>query len=395
MTDLKDLVGDVQRSVSTLLNAYQPNHHFYFASPTRELLAGPPLADLLSTGMANLSGRVNESLRLAKDLGHDDALVIGAVPFHSNEAASLQLSTRYRCQPRGDLDGQPPQVQTGFARITPFPTPEDYKQSVLGALHRFDSSSLEKVVLSRTLNIECEQDIDLNTLVARLQQRNPSGYSFAIPILGTDKTLVGASPELLVSRRGLAVLANPLAGSEPRHPDPVQDETLAKQLLASPKDRREHALVVEAVADALAPLCKRLKVPSEPELIQTPALWHLSTRIEGELASPRTTAIDLGLALHPTPAVCGYPVQAAHQAIADLEPHSRGLFTGMVGWSDAEGDGEWVVTIRCAEVERRRVRLFAGAGIVPGSCPEKELTETGTKFNTLLDALGIREEGKA
>lgn len=267
------------------------------------------------------------------------------------------------------------------------------------ALGRIARGELEKVVLSRTLEIECKQALDIQALVRRLEAHNASGYTFAVRLEDAamseahsmGSTLIGASPELLISRRGNKILANPLAGSEARSPDPVIDRARAERLLASPKDRHEHALVVDAIVEALRPLCRALHVPTTPQLIHTPTLWHLSTVLEGELRDPNTSSIDLALALHPTPAVCGYPRHAARQAIADIEAYDRGVYTGMVGWCDEAGDGEWAVTIRCAEVASHAIRLYAGAGVVAGSNPEKERAETGTKFNTMLNALGIRE----
>ena len=130
-------------------------------------------------------------------------------------------------------------------------------------------------------------------------------------------------------------------------------------------------------------------VPSEPSIFHTETMWHLGTRIEGVLKDPATTSLDLALAMHPTPAVCGFPQQKAAEAISDIESFNRELFTGMVGWCNASGDGEWAVTIRCAEINANKIRLFAGAGIVPGSNPDKELGETSAKFKTMLNALGI------
>jgi isochorismate synthase len=255
------------------------------------------------------------------------------------------------------------------------------------------------VVLSRTLEIQCERPPNVRALVRKLAQKNSNGYTFAVNLKNIDNertnasvhALVGASPELLISRQGNKVIANPLAGSEPRSDDPVIDQQRAEQLLRSEKDRREHALVIKAIEEALRPFCRTLNIPAEPSLISTPAMWHLSTTIHAELKDPATTSLQLALALHPTPAVCGYPCAEARRAISEIEPHERGLFTGIVGWCDAAGDGEWVVTIRCAEIKDRDVRLYAGAGIVAGSDPQKELAETGAKFNTMLTALGISE----
>ncbi len=118
-------------------------------------------------------------------------------------------------------------------------------------------------------------------------------------------------------------------------------------------------------------------------------MLHLSTRIEGTVSDANTSVLKLASALHPTPAVCGYPTAQAYDFISQVEPFDRGYFTGLVGWVDARGNGEWVVVIRCAEVEKKRIRVYAGAGIVSGSEPQSELEETGNKMRTVLNALGI------
>ena len=387
----------------SLLDHYNPDTCIYFASPRYALLAKPPFVHVPETGMSDLAQRVAESWRLARELGHTSSVIIGAIAFDVAAKSYLRLSTHVE---RADapLCGR---AKAGDAAHLPLkdytlkevPQPEAYMAGVKEALARFARGELEKVVLSRTLEIECKQALDIKALVQRLEAHNASGYTFAVRLEdaamqdahSVSNTLIGASPELLISRRGNKIMANPLAGSEPRSPDPRLDRVRAERLLASPKDRHEHALVVAAVAEALRPFCRELHVPIAPQLIHTPTLWHLSTLIEGELRDLQASSLDLALALHPTPAVCGYPRPAARQAIADIEAYDRGVFTGMVGWCDDSGDGEWAVTIRCAEVASHSIRLYAGAGVVAGSIPEKELAETGAKFNTMLNALGIRE----
>ncbi len=118
-------------------------------------------------------------------------------------------------------------------------------------------------------------------------------------------------------------------------------------------------------------------------------MWHLSTVIEGELIDPKTSSRELCRALHPTPAVCGFPRDHAKSVIGQIENFNRNYFTGSLGWTDSCGNGEWIVTIRCAEVNGTTLDLFAGAGIVAGSSPEMETRETGAKFNTMLSALGL------
>jgi isochorismate synthase len=199
--------------------------------------------------------------------------------------------------------------------------------------------------------------------------------------------LVGASPELLISRQGSEVRANPLAGSAPRSGDKDEDRANAAALAASAKDREEHAIVVDAIVAALQPLSATLTWDPEPVLLETANVWHLSTRFRGRLVDPAPTALDLALALHPTPAVAGAPTDGALAAIGQLEGFSRGAYAGPVGWVDADGNGTWAIALRCALLSRDRATLYAGAGIVAASDPAEEIDETDRKFRASLDAL--------
>lgn len=379
----------------SLLDSYTPEDSLYFSSPQQALLAKPPFANLLDAGMNGLLQRVTESLRFARELGHADPRVVGAIGFDVDAQSWLRLSTCSEIRSAQRAQEQAPKANSPLShyQLREVPAANTYLNGVKDALARFARGELEKVVLSRTLEINCNQQLDVKQLLGNLEARNPNAYTFAVKLgEGNNfRTLIGASPELLISRQGNRIVANPLAGTEPRSSNPAIDQARAEQLFASAKDRYEHALVIQAVVAALQPFCKELRVPSEPSLISTPTLWHLSTCIEGVLENSETSSLELALAMHPTPAVCGYPRDKARKAIAEIEGYDRGLFTGMVGWCDSNGDGEWVVTIRCAEVEAQSIRLYAGAGVVAGSTPEKELAETGAKFNTMLNALGIHE----
>jgi isochorismate synthase len=266
---------------------------------------------------------------------------------------------------------------------------------VTEALARMAAGGLDKVVLARALDVVADAPVDPVRMLRELARRDPRSYLFAVDLPtdrpGSPRTLLGASPELLLSRHGDEVVANPLAGSAARVADPDEDRRRGEALLASAKDRHEHALVVADVAARLRPLVDDLEVPDDPSLVATPTLWHLSTTVRGRVADRDVSALHLARALHPTPAVCGVPREVAHAAITEIEPFDRGFYTGAVGWTDARGDGEWVMALRCGEVRGDRVRLWAGAGIVPGSRPADELAETGVKLRTLLDALGLDE----
>lgn len=283
-------------------------------------------------------------------------------------------------------DGQNPWT------VIPRPAPEVYAESVRRAVGLIADGELRKVVLARALDLVGEQGVSVRRLLRNLVVADPAAHAFAVDVSApgdpAPRTLVGASPELLVSRKGTVVTANPLAGSRRRTGDPAQDAQAIAELRVSEKDLNEHALVAAQVAEVLGRCCTELEVPEEPEVIGTPTMWHLSTRITGRVGPDGPSSLELAEALHPTPAVCGVPAGLARDTIARLEPEDRSYYAGLVGWTDLSGDGEWVVTIRCAEVSGRTARLFAGAGVVAGSDPAAELAETSAKFGTLLRALG-------
>jgi len=270
-------------------------------------------------------------------------------------------------------------------QLTEIPPAEEYTRAVGEAVGQIRSGRLRKVVLARTVEVDAGRDLDPRLLAHRLRAVDPDAYTFAMPT--DDGVIVGASPELLVSRHGREVRSNPLAGSAPRSGDPDEDRANAEALTASAKDQEEHVIVVEAVAEILRPFCDDLTWDPEPVLRETPNVWHLSTSFHGTLRDPAPTALDLVAELHPTPAIAGTPTDAALATIEELEPFDRGRYAGPVGWVDANGDGEWAIAIRCAELRGDRATLYAGAGIVAGSDPGLELDETERKFRAFLDAM--------
>ena len=281
--------------------------------------------------------------------------------------------------------GRAPSEPFEPVQLREVPTPEAYRQAVWEAITRITDGRIRKVVLARTVEVVAGRGFEARLLAQRLRAVDPDAYTFAAPT--EHGVVVGASPELLLSRRGNEVRSNPLAGSAPRSGDADEDRANAEALVASSKDREEHAVVVEAVAETLRPFCVELTWDPEPVLRETPNIWHLSTRFRGALKEPAASALELVTELHPTPAVAGTPRDAALDTIAELEPFDRGRYAGPVGWVDADGDGEWAIALRCAELRGDRATLYAGAGIVAGSDPAKELDETERKFRAFLDAL--------
>ncbi|MFC9938404.1 isochorismate synthase [Nocardiopsis alba] len=372
-------------SAGELLAAYRPGDAFF--STGSHALHG--------TGTLTTLDRV-ENLTLVLAEAGEGAVAVGAIPFDVARPAHLVVPETVRWSPPAANTAPAERRWSPLAgewRITPVPAPEAHVAAVERAVKLMaEDADLLKIVLARCLKVESNQDVDVATVLANLLWRDPSAFVFATDLparAAGPRTLIGASPELLVSKRGRRVLSNPLAGSAPRSADPTKDQKRAVDLLTSTKDRHEHAVVVEAVAEGLRPYCRRLAVPDEPELIKTATMWHLSTRVTGEAIDPDLPAHVPAMALHPTPAVCGTPRGRAFDTIVDLEPFDRGFYTGAVGHSDASGDGEWVVTIRCADVEGDTLDLYAGGGVMPESDPDAELAETSAKLRTLLLALGV------
>lgn len=265
--------------------------------------------------------------------------------------------------------------------VRPVRTPADWCASVTEATQRMANSDLHKAVLAREVLIEADAPLDLVTILERLRRTYPGCLITSI------EGMVGASPELLVSRSGDVVRSHPMAGTTPRGGDPTADARLAATLLASEKDRHEHQLTIDMVHDTLLPWCSYLDAEAEPSVVPVANVQHLATLVEGRLSMPAPSVLELVAVLHPTPAVGGVPRALALATIDELEKLDRGRYAGPVGWVDGAGNGRWAVGLRCAEIDGNRARLFAGNGIVADSDPITELAETRAKLQALLGAI--------
>jgi isochorismate synthase len=315
-------------------------------------------------------------------------VAMGALPYEGSCDAVIRLPERVI---RGLTRhaGIAPQPGWAITSLVPDPLPVEYEAAVEQALAAIEAGAVDKVVLARSLLAEADRPIDPRLVAQRFNAEEPGAFVYLVALPGGIATLVGASPELVVRRRGRRVFSDPLAGTARRSADRSRDREIAMQLLDAVKEQREHRLVAEAVADALAPFCLRLEVDTEASVTSTATLWHLHTAIKGTLKPDAPDALTIAAALHPTPAVCGTPQPAAAGLIGRLESFDRRFFAGLVGWVDALGDGEWALTLRCAEVSGSTARLHAGAGIVAGSDPALEDLETEAKFGVGLRALGV------
>jgi menaquinone-specific isochorismate synthase len=254
--------------------------------------------------------------------------------------------------------------------------------AVSAALERIAAGDVSKVVVARDLLGHVAADADLRRAIGHLTRSYPDTFTYAVD------GLVGSSPETLVRAEGGTVSARVLAGSAARGADSELDRAAADALMASPKDVTEHAFALASVLGALEPHTSALDSTAAPYALKLPNLWHLASDVTGTL-DDGSSALDLVAALHPTAAVAGAPTDAATALIAELEPFDRGRYAGPVGWVDSTGDGEWAIALRAAQVAADgTVQAFAGAGIVAGSDPERELEETALKFRPIVDAFG-------
>ena len=296
--------------------------------------------------------------------------------------------------------------------LTPLIDHDAWRGLVAGAVARIDDGTLGKVVLARQVDVTANRPFVTSDVLARLLALYPTCMVFRID------GFLGASPELLIERRGAHVASHPLAGTIGRSGDLATDEALIAGLLASPKERREHAYVIEGLLRTLGPVCDSLEVPDKPTVLELRNVSHLATRLSGILtAVPDIQAVTGGSAgqsggqpepsgdqaahpglrvpsalqlvarVHPTPAVGGTPTDAAVSYIGEVEGFDRGRYAGPVGWVDARGDGAWAIGLRSADVSGDRASLYAGVGVVAGSRPRAELEETQLKLQALLAAL--------
>ncbi|GAA4155554.1 isochorismate synthase [Leifsonia shinshuensis] len=257
-----------------------------------------------------------------------------------------------------------------------------YEAAVATAVERIREHDLSKVVLARELSAHLPLESDVRRALVELALGYPDCWTFAVD------GLVGSSPETLVRVHHGTVTARVLAGTMSRGRDAESDRASAEALAGSAKDQGEHRFAVSSVLDALRPHSADLAASDEPFTLKLPNLWHLATDIAGTL-SDGSSSLDLADALHPTAAVAGTPTPEAVALIRELEPFDRGRYAGPVGWVGGDGDGEWAIALRCAQLtESGDLTAYAGAGIVADSDPAREYAETTMKFRPIVEAFG-------
>lgn len=266
------------------------------------------------------------------------------------------------------------------SRIPDFAERQRWLAAVAALVDEIKAGTLLKLVIARRALVELQGTPDPVEILRHLGQNAHGATRFAVRY-GVN-TFLGATPERLISRRGLHVQTAALAGSSAR------SAGAAEALLANPKERHEHRLVADAIDHALRPLCSSLEVAAIPQVRELRHLLHLETPVRGLLRRSHHV-LDLVDRLHPTPAVGGLPADEVVHHLERFETEHRGWYASPLGWFDGTGDGDFAVALRCGVLSGRQAHLYAGAGIVAESNPRLELAETELKLHTLREALEV------
>jgi menaquinone-specific isochorismate synthase len=266
----------------------------------------------------------------------------------------------------------PPAVLPRVIEITD--DDEQWRKNVREALSAIAANEVQKIVLSRILELKTSGPVPAHRLAEQLVRAQNGSSTFQID------GLLGSSPELLAELKDGKFRSVALAGSVPQSPN-------ALQVLSSSKMIREHDPAADSVEEALAP--HRTTVSrSRREVATFGDIAHLATTFSGSLR-PGTTLLEVISDLHPTAAVAGTPTQAATRLIREIETHERGRYAGPIGWIDSTGEGEFAIALRCGRLMGHRVILYTGAGLVEGSDADAELEETNLKLRPMLAALSV------
>jgi len=268
--------------------------------------------------------------------------------------------------------------------------PDEWARLINAARQEIAAGELKKVVLARVCEAKFDGRIDIYDSLEYLNEHYGDCYRFVFEPRPFH-TFLGATPELLAKVEGRTLTTMSLAGSIRRSAYPLEDAALGQQLMESAKDRHEHEVVVMSILGRLAPLTAKLEISPAPGVYKLSNIQHLFTPIRATLTEP-DGILPLVDVLHPTPAMGGSPRALALDFISRAEPVPRGWYAAPVGWIDYKLDCAFAVAIRSAVVQERRAVLYAGAGIVGDSEPDKEWAETGLKFRPMLEALGIKTD---
>ena len=385
MTFIRGGQGIIGWGVAKRLEATGPDRIAELAKKWRELVADAKIDDsvnLPGTGLVGFGSFAFADESAAKSvlivpriiLGSRDGRVWLTEVQSSDSEADQVEAVNFWSQP-ATLGANLPLVFANGSQ-----SPEAFKHAVQLAVSAIAAGEVEKVVLARDINAKIDASFDLRPVLKSLAEKYPTCWVYSVD------GMFGASPELLVRVAHGQVSARVLAGTAGRGTDPAIDAAISAALATSEKNTTEHAFAVDSLVNSLAPFCIHVDADPKPFSLALPNLWHLASDVHGVLRND-ASVLDLAAALHPTAAVAGTPRLEAQRLLAKLEGFDRGRYAGPVGWIGADGDGEWAIALRGAQIEGDSIRAFAGGGIVSGSEPEAELAETELKFQPMRDAL--------
>jgi menaquinone-specific isochorismate synthase len=266
---------------------------------------------------------------------------------------------------------------------------EEWIDAVKKTIENIRKGKFDKVVLAREARLSFADAIDPSVVLQQLREQQPFSYIFAFEQEG--QCFIGASPEQLVKKEKDTCYSICLAGSIRRGKTLQEDEQLGKWLMNDEKNLREHQFVVQMIKEAIEAVCKRVQIPSSPQLLKLQHIQHLYTPVIGEKCRA-ASVLSIVEQMHPTPALGGTPREKAIKEIREAEPLDRGWYAAPIGWMDAEGNGEFAVAIRSGLLQGKEASIFAGCGVVVDSDPMSEYEETKVKFTPMLSALGVERD---
>ena len=345
-------------------------------------LGMPELALMLVTDLAVLDHHDGTVLLIANAVGgsegYDDAVTrLDAMAADLAKAAPPGVATF--------ATTAPPPVQSNMA-------PGVFEDGVERVREHIRAGDAFQVVLSQRFEVPTE--VEALDLYRVLRATNPSPYMYLLRFAGRESPfdIVGSSPEALVTVTGSSAVVHPPAGTRPRGATPEEDARLAEGLLADPKERAEHVMLVDLARNDLGRVCVpgTVEVPDFMRIEHYSHVMHLVSTVAGEVA-PQWDALDVFDATFPAGTVSGAPKPSAMAIIESLEPTRRALYAGTVGYVDAGGDLDMAIAIRTAVLHQGRAYVQAGAGVVADSDAATEEAETRHKARAVLSAIATAE----
>lgn len=261
----------------------------------------------------------------------------------------------------------------------------DYENAVAKALHAIRSGKISKIVLARKLTYKTKHELPYFSIAHGLKNKFPDCYTFCMTTPDSGM-FIGSTPEILAKISGISLETEAVAGTAPRGPSAGKDAHLGKTLLGREKEVREHRLVIDSMLRRLKSIGISQCGEGKSRLLRLANLQHVRTPILAKLPDD-LHPFDALSTLHPTPAMGGSPREEALPMVRKLEGFPRGWYSGIAGWFDSRGRGEFIVPIRCGKFTPNSLSLYAGAGIVEGSTPSNERMETDWKLEAMLEVI--------